>query len=218
MIWVISKILEILILQIPYVNLSEEDTPRPPTSHWCFGLHPRTWKSWKMPWHAPVQQYYDLNAGLVPVRLLGGRKQTKLFSPFFHKSGQMHWVFIYRFEVYRFLVTRVNNTTLMSSLPGKESVNQNLTSQWEPTSVSPAPTKDLCQNGKWKFQNLKMQQQQMLPWNFHDFWKNSAEVTPVLTALFLVVVFLLEWTEQTFYFKQNVLYSKHINRFEWAVN
>lgn len=56
-------------MQISNVYLSE-DTPRPPTSHWCFGLHPR--KSWKMPWHAPVQQYNDLNAGLVTVRLLVG--------------------------------------------------------------------------------------------------------------------------------------------------
>lgn len=128
-----------------------------------------------------------------------------LFSLFFHKSGQMHWVFIYTFEVYRFLVTRVNNTTLTSSLPGKESVNQNLTSQWEPTSVSPAPTKDLCQNGEWKFQNLKMQQQQMLPWNSHDFWNNSAEVTPVLTAL-VFFFFFFYWSGLNWLFILNRMY------------
>lgn len=132
-----------------------------------------------------------------------------VFSPFFHQSKQMHWVFIYTFEVYRFLATCVNNTTLTSSLPGKEAVNQNLTSQWKPTSVSPAPTRDLCQNGEWKFQNLKMQRQQTLLWNSHDFWKKSAEVTPVLTALFFFV-FLLEWTELPLYFNQNVLYIQSI--------
>ncbi len=55
-----------------------------------------------------------------------------------------------KWEAARDAQIHTDTTTPKSSLPGQDAVNQKLSSQWEHTAASPAPTRDLCQKGERK--------------------------------------------------------------------